>query len=64
MKEWLYDQYDIETMLSTVYRALIKLQYSRKIATKSTTEQSDAPRRVYVACIAQNYTADMIVAPD
>jgi transposase len=64
MKDWLYDQYDIETMLSTVYRALIKLQYSRKIATKRATEQSDAPRRVYVARSAQNYTANMIVAPD
>jgi transposase len=64
MKDWLYDQYDIETTLSTVYRALIKLQYSRKIATKRAAEQSDALRRVYAARIAQNYTADMIVALD
>jgi hypothetical protein len=47
-----------------VFRALEKLKYSRKIATKRAAEQSEALRRVYAARMAINYTANIIVAID
>jgi transposase len=64
MKDWLYNEYNINTSLPTVFQALEKLQYSRKIATKRAAEQSGALRRVYAGRMAINYTADMIVAVD
>ena len=34
MQKFLYEEFDIEASLPTVWRALIKLNYSRKLATK------------------------------
>jgi transposase len=64
IRDWLYDEYDIKTTIWTAYRALEKLKYSRKIATKRATEQSEPLRRLYAAHIAQNYTAEQVVAMD
>jgi transposase len=64
MRDWLYDEFDIKTTIWTVFRALEKMRYSRKIATKRAKEQSEALRRVYAARVAQHYRADMIVAVD
>lgn len=63
IRDWLLDEYAIETTIWTVFRALEKLNYSRKIATKRAKEQSEPLRRMYAARM-QNYTADQIVALD
>ncbi|KAF1923277.1 uncharacterized protein M421DRAFT_327695 [Didymella exigua CBS 183.55] len=41
MQQCLYNDYDVECSLSTVWRALEKLHYSRKLATKRAIEQSE-----------------------
>ena len=60
----MYDEYDIKTTIWTAYRALEKLNYSHKIATKRATEQREPLQRLYAAHIAQNYTAEQVVAID
>jgi transposase len=64
MKDFLYDEFDIDAGLTTVWRELERMNYSRKIATKRAKEQSEPLRRVYLARIAEYYTADQIVALD
>lgn len=63
MQQYLYDEYDVECTLSTVWRALEKLHYSRKLATKRAREQSEPLRRVYRARV-QQYKAEQIIAID
>jgi transposase len=64
MRDWLYDEFDIQTTIWTVFRALEKLKWSRKLGSKRAKEQSSPLRRVYAARIAQHYTVEMIVAVD
>jgi transposase len=64
MKDFLYDEFDVKISISGICRELYKMNYSRKVATKRAQEQSDPLRRVYLARVAQHYTADQIVALD
>jgi hypothetical protein len=64
MRDWLYNEFDIQTTIWTVFRALEKLKWLRKLGSKRAKEQSSPLRRVYAARIAQNYTVEMIVAVD
>jgi transposase len=64
MKDFLYDEFDIEISVSGIWRELYRMRYSRKIASKRAKEQSEPLRRIYLARIAQHYTADQIVALD
>jgi transposase len=41
MQQFLYDDFDIDCSLPTVWRALQKLHFSRKLATKRAREQSE-----------------------
>lgn len=41
MRDFFYDEFDIELSLTTVWRELERMGYSRKIATKRAKEQSD-----------------------
>jgi ribonuclease PH len=45
-----------------VYRELKKMEWSRKVATKRASEQSDALRRVFRARVQLKYTAEQIIA--
>jgi transposase len=64
MAEFLYDEFDVEVSTSTIWRELERMRWSRKLATKRAREQSAALRRVYLARMAQHYTADQIIALD
>jgi transposase len=64
MKDFFYDEFDLEVSLTTIWRELERLNYSRKIASKRAKEQSEPLRRVYLARMAEHYTADQIVALD
>ena len=61
MQTFLYEEFDIEASLPTVSRSLIKLNYSRKLATKRAREQYEPLRRVYRAWVGQ-YNAEQIIA--
>lgn len=63
MQDFLYDEFDIEASISTVWRALEKLQYTRKLATKRAREQSEPLRRVYRARMS-HYKAEQVIAID
>lgn len=63
MQQFLYDYFDIECSLPTVWRALQKLHFSRKLATKRAREQSEPLRRVFRARMTQ-YKAEQIIAID
>jgi transposase len=63
MQQFLYEEFDVECHISTVWRALEKLNYSRKLATKRAREQSEPLRRVYRARMAE-YKAEQIIAID
>ncbi|KAG9185041.1 hypothetical protein G6011_02988 [Alternaria panax] len=64
IKDWLYDEFDIPVSIKLVYRELKKMKWSRKVATKRASEQSDALRRVFRARVQLNYTTEQIVAID
>jgi transposase len=64
IQDFLYDEFDIEISITSVWRELDKMRWSRKVATKRAKEQSDPLRRVYLARVAQHYTANQIVALD
>ena len=51
MQDSLYHKYNIEASISTVWRALEKMKYTRKLATKRAKEQP--LRRAYRARMAQ-----------
>lgn len=53
MQDYLYKEFDIEASISTVWRALGLLNYTRKLATKRAREQSEPLRRVYRARMAR-----------
>lgn len=63
MQLFLYEDYDVIASLPTVWRALMKLNYSRKLATKKAREQSEPLRRVYRARM-QQYKAEQVIAID
>jgi len=63
MQDFFYEHYDIEVSLSTVWRALERLNSSRKLATKRAQEQSEPLRRVFRARMLQ-YKAEQIIAID
>ncbi|RYN53568.1 hypothetical protein AA0118_g9684 [Alternaria tenuissima] len=58
MKDFFYDEFDLEVSLTTVWRELERINYSRKVASKRAREQSEPLRRVYLARMAEHYTAD------
>jgi hypothetical protein len=58
MKDFFYDEFDLEVSLTTIWRELERLNYSRKIASKRAKEQSEPLRRVYLAYIAEYYIAN------
>ena len=64
MIEFIYDEFDLEVSIPTIWRELERMRWSRKLATKRAREQSAALRRVYLARMSQHYTADQIVALD
>jgi transposase len=64
MAEFLYDEFYVEISTPTIWRELERMRWSQKLATKRAREQSAALRGVYLACMAQHYTADQIVASD
>jgi transposase len=64
MKDFLYDEFDTQVSLATLWRELKRMRWSRKIASKRAKEQSEPLRRVYLARMAQHHTADQIVALD
>jgi hypothetical protein len=49
MRNFWYDEFDIQVNVSTVYQQLEVIWWSRKLATKQAKEQSEALRRVYLA---------------
>jgi transposase len=59
-----FNEFDLEVSLTTVWRELERMNYSRKVASKRAKEQSEPLRRVYLARMAEHYTADQIVALD
>ena len=63
MQAYLYDEFDVECHISTVWRALEKLSFSRKLATKRAREQIEPLRRVYRARM-QQYKAEQVIAID
>ena len=64
IRDWLYDEFDLELSISSVSRELKKMKWSRKVASKKALEQSEPLRRVFQARVQTNYTADQIVAID
>ena len=64
MRDFIYDEFDVQLSLVTVYRELERMRWSRKVASKRAKEQSEPLRRLYLARMAQHYTADQIVAMD
>jgi hypothetical protein len=64
MRDSLYDEYDVRITVSTVYRELERMRWFRKIASKRAKEQSEPLRQLYLVRMAQNYTAEQIVALD
>jgi transposase len=58
MAEFLYDEFDLEVSTATLWRELERMRWSRKLVTKRAREQSAALCRVYLARMAQHYTAD------
>lgn len=64
IRDWLLDEFDLLVSTSIIHRELQGLKWSRKVATKRATEQSDPFRRVFQARLQLNYTAEQIVAID
>jgi transposase len=64
IRDWLLDEFDIPVSIKLVHRELEKMEWSRKIATKKASEQSDALRQVFQARVQLNYTAEQVVAID
>ena len=64
MMGFLFDEYCVTASQWTVYRALKKLRWSRKVATKRAKEQSEPLRRTFRARVGHLYQADQIVAID
>jgi transposase len=54
MKDFFYDEFDLEVSLTTVWRELERMNYSRKVASKRAREQSEPLRRVYLARMAEH----------
>ena len=54
MIEFLYDEFDLEVSIPTIWRELERMRWLRKLATKRAREQSAALRRVYLARILQH----------
>ena len=63
MQQFLYEEFDVECHISTVWRALEKLSFSRKLATKRAKEQSEPLLLVCRARMLQ-YKAEQIIAID
>jgi hypothetical protein len=49
MRNFWYDEFDIQVNVLTVYQQLEVIRWSRKLATKQAKEQSEALRHVYLA---------------
>jgi hypothetical protein len=64
MKDLWYNKFDVQASILTVYCTLEHLRWFWKIASKHAKEQSEALRSVYLAWMAQHYTAEQIVAVD
>jgi transposase len=64
MMEHLHTQFGVEASYSTIYRALKKLRYSRKVASKHASEQSEPLRRAFIARVQNSYKAEQVVAVD
>jgi hypothetical protein len=64
MRNWLHDELDLPVSMTSVYRHLEEINWSRKVASKRAKEQSQAYHRVCLARLGQNYTAEQIVAVD
>jgi transposase len=64
MRDFLYDEFDINTSVWTVYCELERIRWSRKVALKRAKERSEPVYHVYLAHMAQRYTAEQIVAVD
>jgi transposase len=54
MKDFFYDEFDLEVSLTTVWRELERMNYSRKVASKRAKEQSEPLWRVYLARMAEH----------
>lgn len=63
MQQYLYEKFDVEASLLTVWRALQKLNFSRKLLTKHAKEQSEPLYWVSRARMAE-YKAEQIIAID
>ena len=64
IRDWLLEEFGIPVSVKLVFRELKKMKWSRKVATKKASEQSNALRRVFRARMQLNCTAEQIVAID
>ncbi|KAJ8108217.1 hypothetical protein OPT61_g8328 [Boeremia exigua] len=64
MIDYLHTQFGVKVSIWTVYRALKKIGWSRKVATKRAREQSEPLRRTFAARVHNLYKAEQIIALD
>jgi transposase len=64
MQAFLYDDFDLPTSVSTIWRALNIMRWSRKAVSKAARERHDGLRRVFRARCQQIYKPDQVICLD